>query len=712
MEQKMNSKKSWLLIFPMFMLFACFSANGINGPEPKTKEGIILKSIHDILLSYHYSPLKVDDQFSEKAFNEYFLNLDPSKRFFTAQDINGLNSFKTQIDDEFRAGGLNFFDQNSSVFDATVIRAEKYFNEYIDMPFTFEVLDSIESEEEKMAWASDENELKSRWKKSINYEFLSRYYDEKKSLEKDKKSKAEDTIIAEIRKEVKENMESWFKRLKEIKKSDRFEMYLNTLAHLYDPHTDYFSPKDKEDFNINMSGKLEGIGARLQTDKEYTKVASIVPGGPAWKQKELEANDILLGVQQKDQEPVDIKGMKIDEVVKIVRGKKGTTVILKVKKPNGTVKDITIIRDEVIMDEGFARSSMLKYDSVASNIGYIKLPKFYADFDNPGGPSAAKDIAKELEKLKAEGATSVILDLRNNGGGSLQEVVDMSGLFIEQGPIVQVKNRSNVSPYNDTDHSVQFDGPMVILINNNSASASEIIAACLQDYKRAVIVGGGHSFGKGTVQRFINLDRAVNTNALDVADASGNKIEMKPLGELKITIQKYYRINGGSVQLKGVEPDVIIPDVYSSYDLGEKEYEHPMPFDEISKQNFNQSAFVIANIDEIKQKAADRFAKNERYLNLNNSITKLKDLRKQSKVPLNYDQYKSYMEKRNEEAKSFEKIGTDAIKGVQASNLKADTEYINMDSSRVGRNEDFLKTICKDFQIAESIKILQDIKRY
>ena len=425
MEQKMNSKKSWLLIFPMFMLFACFSANGINGPEPKTKEGIILKSIHDILLSYHYSPLKVDDQFSEKAFNEYFLNLDPSKRFFTAQDINGLNSFKTQIDDEFRAGGLNFFDQNSSVFDATVIRAEKYFNEYIEMPFNFEVVDSIESEEEKMAWATDENELKSRWKKSINYEFLSRYYDEKKSLEKDKKSKAEDTIIAEIRKEVKENMESWFKRLKEIKKSDRFEMYLNTLAHLYDPHTDYFSPKDKEDFNINMSGKLEGIGARLQTDKEYTKVASIVPGGPAWKQKELEANDILLGVQQKDQEPVDIKGMKIDEVVKIVRGKKGTTVILKVKKPNGTVKDITIIRDEVIMDEGFARSSMLKYDSVASNIGYIKLPKFYADFDNPGGPSAAKDIAKELEKLKAEGATSVILDLRNNGGGSLQEVVDM-----------------------------------------------------------------------------------------------------------------------------------------------------------------------------------------------------------------------------------------------------------------------------------------------
>ena len=236
MEQKMNSKKSWLLIFPMFMLFACFSANGINGPEPKTKEGIILKSIHDILLSYHYSPLKVDDQFSEKAFNEYFLNLDPSKRFFTAQDISGLNSFKTQIDDEFRAGGLIFFDQNSSVFDATVIRAEKYFNEYIEMPFNFEVVDSIESEEEKMAWATDENELKSRWKKSINYEFLSRYYDEKKSLEKDKKSKAEDTIIAEIRKEVKENMESWFKRLKEIKKSkSSFHPYIIGIAFL-SPH--------------------------------------------------------------------------------------------------------------------------------------------------------------------------------------------------------------------------------------------------------------------------------------------------------------------------------------------------------------------------------------------------------------------------------------------------------------------------------------------
>ncbi len=712
MEQKMNSKKSWILFFPILMLFACFSANGINGPEPKTKEGLILKSIHDILLSYHYSPMTIDDKFSATAFDEYFINLDPTKRFFSNEDIQTLASYKTQIDDHFKSGNLEFFEKSNVLFEQIVTRAEENYKKYIDMPFDFESNGTLETEEEKLAWASNNKELESRWNKSLTYEFISRYYDEKKTLEKEKKTRPEDSIVLEIRNEVKENMDAWFKRLKEIKRSDRFEMYLNTLAHIYDPHTDYFSPKDKEDFNINMSGKLEGIGARLQTEKEYTKVASIVPGGPAWKQKELEANDILMSVTQKGGEPVDIKGMKIDDVVKIVRGKKGTVVILKVKKPNGTIKDITIIRDEVIMDEGFARSSMLTLDSVSSNVGYIKLPKFYADFDNPGGPSAAKDIAKEVEKLKNEGAKSIILDLRNNGGGSLQEVVDMSGLFIEQGPIVQVKNRSNVSPYNDTDHSVLFDGPMVVLINSNSASASEIIAACLQDYKRAVIVGGSHTFGKGSVQRFINLDRTVNTNALDIADASGNKIEVRPLGELKITIQKYYRVNGGSVQLKGVEPDVLIPDVYSSYDLGEKEYEHPMPFDEISKQNYNQSAFIIANMEEIKQKAAARLSKNQRYVTTVENVNRLREIRKQTEIPLNYNAYKSLVEKRNEEAKKFEKLGADAIAGMQASNLKADQDYINLDSSRVGRNEDFLKSICKDFQIAESIKILSDIKRY
>lgn len=707
----MNSRKSWFLIFPMLMLIACFSANGINGPEPKTKEGVILKSIYDILYNYHYSTMAVDDNFSAKAYDEYLKNLDVSKRFLTKQDIATLDKYKTEIDDHFKSGNTEFFDKSMEIIESATNNGEKYYKEFIDMPFNLGMNAKLETDEEKMPWALDQNDLRDRWKKSITYEFVSRYYDEKKSLEKDKKTKPEDTIIASVRNEVRENMDAWFKRLREIKRADRFELYLNTLTHLYDPHTDYFSPKDKEDFNINMSGKLEGIGARLQSEKDYTKVASIVPGGPAWKQKELEANDVILAVQQKGQEPVEIKGMKIDEVVKMVRGKKGTQVTLRVKKPNGDIKEILIIRDEVIMDEGFARSAMLSLDGTASEVGYIRLPKFYADFDDPNGPSAARDIAKEIEKLKTEGAKSIILDLRNNGGGSLQEVVDMSGLFIEQGPIVQVKNRSNVSPYNDTDNSVHFDGPMIVLINNNSASASEIIAACLQDYKRAVIVGGGHTFGKGTVQRFINLDRAVNTNLLDIADANGQKIDIKPLGELKITIQKYYRVSGGSVQLKGVIPDIEIPDVYSSYDIGEKEYEHPMPFDEISKQTYSQNSYVISNLDEVKQKAAQRLQSNDNYKLITANVNRIKNLRKETEINLDLPSYAALVDKRTEDAKQYENIGKDTIQGMHAISLNADESYIKMDSSRIGRTEDFLKTITKDFQISECIRILQDIKR-
>ena len=439
-------------------------------------------------------------------------------------------------------------------------------------------------------------------------------------------------------------------------------------------------------------------------------MVSIVPGGPAWKQKDLENNDLILSVQQKDQNPVDIKGMVIDDVVKMIRGKKGTIVTLKVKKSSGVVKDITITRDEVIMDEGFARSAIIGVDSLLSHVGYIKLPRFYADFDNPNGPSAAKDIANELKKLKAEGATSLILDLRNNGGGSLQEVVEMAGLFIEEGPIVQVRSRGNISPYMDPDPSVHFDGPMVILVNSNSASASEIIAACLQDYKRAVILGGESTFGKGTVQRFVNLDRTVNQNVIQLA-SGGDPIAVKPLGEVKITIQKYYRVNGGSVQLKGVEPDVLVPNYYTYLDNGEKEYEHPMPYDVIKKENYVQNVFSISNLDEIKAKSKDRIKNNPTYSLIDENAKRLKSLRDQQVFPLNYDRFAGIMKERNELAKKFENLGKDVIPHLKSTNLQSDMDYINMDSSRVGRNEDFLKSISKDQEILESIYVLNDVKK-
>ena len=710
MKQKMEYKRSWLFLMPSFILVICLTAYCRTEPEPKSREGLLLKSVYDILQGYHYSPQNVNDDFSQTVFKEYLLNLDAGKRLFTSQDLKLLESERMLIDDQFKNGETSFFDKSNDLMDKALEKAESYFYSFIDMPFVFKSEENISLDEEIRPYAKDDAELKDFWRKSIQYELMSRYYDDKKNLEKENKTKPADSLEIDIRKEVKDNFEGWFKRMKEFKRNDRFEIYLNTLTHQYDPHTDYLSPKDKEDFNINMTGKLEGIGARLQTDREYTKVVSIVPGGPAWKQKDLENNDLILSVQQKDQNPVDIKGMVIDDVVKMIRGKKGTIVTLKVKKSSGVVKDITITRDEVIMDEGFARSAIIGVDSLLSHVGYIKLPRFYADFDNPNGPSAAKDIANELKKLKAEGATSLILDLRNNGGGSLQEVVEMAGLFIEEGPIVQVRSRGNISPYMDPDPSVHFDGPMVILVNSNSASASEIIAACLQDYKRAVILGGESTFGKGTVQRFVNLDRTVNQNVIQLA-SGGDPIAVKPLGEVKITIQKYYSVNGGSVRLKGVEPDVLVPNYYTYLDNGEKEYEHPMPYDVIKKENYVQNVFSISNLDEIKAKSKDRIKNNPTYSLIDENAKRLKSLRDQQVFPLNYDRFAGIMKERNELAKKFENLGKDVIPHLKSTNLQSDMDYINMDSSRVGRNEDFLKSISKDQEILESIYVLNDVKK-
>ncbi len=695
----MRYKQTWFLWLPAFLWFLYATASCKSYGDPNSKESLLLKIIYQQSQSYHYQPPAVDDEFSKKAFDEFLKNMDPGKRFYTQEDIALLEKYKLELDESFKEGKLEFFEHALSLLDAAVLKSESYFKEFIDAPYLPISQGTIELDSDKRDWPKNDKHMKDYWRKAIQYEFNTRLYEDLSSLEKAGKTRPFDSIIMDIRQEVRENMETWFKRLSAVKRSDRFELFVNTLVHLYDPHTDYLNPKEKEDFNISMSGKLEGIGARLQTEREYTKVSSIVPGGPAWKQKQLEANDIIMSVQQKDQEPVDIKGMRIDEVVKQIRGKKGTEVTLKVKKQDGSIKYITIVRDEVIIDESFARSAMLRLDKFDDNVGFIRLPKFYVDFDDPRSPSAAKDIAKEIKKLKDAGATSLILDLRNNGGGSLQEVVEMAGLFIPEGPIVQVKSRDRVESYRDPDPSVHFDGPLVILVNSNSASASEIISACLQDYKRAVIVGSESTFGKGTVQRFINLDRIPGY------------LEYKPLGDLKVTIQKYYRVSGGSVQLKGVEPDILLTDAYSYISNGEKEYEHPMPYDVIEKQTFGQQTFVVANLEAVIANSKERVSQNPAFQQMEEKARFLQKSRNETEFELDFEAFKKTMDLRNETSKKFEKLGTEPIPGITASNLAADLDYINMDSSRVARNEDFLNSIMRDIHIFESVHILKDIKK-
>ena len=308
-------------------------------------------------------------------------------------------------------------------------------------------------------------------------------------------------------------------------------------------HTGYFEPIDRENFNIGMSGKLKGIGARLTTDGDFTKISEIIVGGPAWKKGELEKDDLITKVAQDvDDEPVDLTGMVLDDVVQLIRGEPGTTVYLWVKKADGSVEEISIVRDVVVIDESYAKSLILESEDENENVGYIRLPRFYGDYQNRDGRQCSDDIRKEIEKLQDENVKGIILDLRNNGGGYLSEVVKMSGLFIEEGPVVQVKNRGR-KPHvlNDEDSRVQYDGAVVVMVNQFSASASEILAAALQDYGRAVIVGTATStHGKGTVQRFWDLDNAIQGHT-----------EIKPLGSIKLTIQNYYRVNGGFCSVEG-----------------------------------------------------------------------------------------------------------------------------------------------------------------
>ncbi|MFN8279318.1 MAG: carboxy terminal-processing peptidase [Saprospiraceae bacterium] len=694
----MNSKKAWFFLLPVITLIAFFSAQCRTVSDPVTREQLILQLLYKQSQQFHYNPVKIDDAFSREAYKDFINNMDGGKRFLTQKDLRALDKYNTLLDDAFAEGTLEFFNKFQEIFMKSLDKTEAYYKEILNTDLMDSKDESIVVDPDKRDYATDDKDLKEVWRRNIRYDFFNRYYEAMEDLEKDKKTRPKDSIIADIKKDIRESYENYFERIRKARDADRFEVYVNSLLHVYDPHTEYFSPKDKENFNINMSGKLEGIGARLQAEKEYTKVVSIVPGGPAWKQKELENNDIIMAVKQAGQEFVDIKGMNIDDVVQQIRGKKGTIVTLKVKKATNEIKEITITRDEVIMDEGYARSALVATDSTGEKVGYIRLPKFYSQFESTNGVSCARDVDKELRKLVAEGAKSLIFDLRNNGGGSLQEVVEMSGLFFKNGSVVQVRDKDRTNSYSDSDSGVSFDGPMVVLVNSNSASASEIFAACMQDYKRAVIVGGENTFGKGSVQRFINLDRI---NGFD---------QFKPLGELKITIQKYYRVSGGSVQLKGVEPDVLLPDAYRYIDNGEKEYEHPLSYDVIGANATAVIDHPVSNYEQLRENSKLRTTANSEFILIDKQAQSYKQMKDDSIIPLKYDKYKEKMDDRKAQSKQFENIGKQEIAGLYTYNLKADMDYINFDSSRIGRNEEFLKTIRKDPSILESIQILRDIK--
>ena len=699
---KIKSFLIFALIIGVVSLFALYP-RPIG--DPIEKEVVILKSVMNILDKAHFKPKDINDEFSEKVYKSYLESMDGGKRFFIQSDINQLKPYATLIDDEIKGSKLDFFEKSLNLITMAQKRVREYYKEILSKPFSFDKKETISYDYEKLPYAKSEKELKARWEETLRAAVLDEVIQvmnrqENDSLKVNPEEKKSFAVIEkEAREKVGKDYDRLFDRLEKLRREDRFGDFMNSITEQFDPHTSYFSPSDKEDFDIGMSGKLEGIGARLQADGEFTKVSEVVVGGPAWKEKNLEAGDLIMKVAQDGQPAVDIRGMRLDDVVKKIRGKKGTKVILTVKKVNGSVQDITIVRDEVLMDESFAKSVIVGKKGVMENVGYIYLPKFYADFDNNKGRFCYTDVAKEIEKLKQQNVNGIILDLRNNPGGSLNDVVKMAGLFIENGPIVQVKSRDQ-EPYvmNDDNKSYAYDGPLVILVNHQSASASEIMAAAMQDYKRAVVIGGTSTYGKGTVQRFIDLDRTLSSSS-----------NLRPLGQLKLTIQKYYRIDGGSTQLKGVTPDIILPDALNYIKVGEKENKTAMDWSKINSAQYSQDVFVVRNMDEIKSRSHNRTENNPLCVAIDENAKRIKAQNDQKEFSLELNTYRSELQKRKDDNKKFNGLFKE-ISGLEVANLPVDMKLIERDSASMARNDNFLKNLRKDVYLDEAINVISDLQ--
>jgi|TARA_B110000483_G_scaffold66179_1_gene82851 carboxyl-terminal processing protease len=696
----------------------------INPFNFEEREAMILTGVMKFMDQVHYNPKIINDELSVVIFDEYIEVLDSRKRFLTQEEVDELAQFRDKIDDQIKIKTFEMFEMSNELIEKGIQRGQRIYASIDVSALDLTSNDKVNLDYENRERPKNEKALKKYWEQLITYDIISKV--ETKIDKQVKKlqammlvppaidtaaedsekepyvEKKRDELVAEAIEDHTKNYKKWFKRLNKQRRSDRFEQYLNAITHQSDPHTTYFNPKKRDDFNINMGGKLEGIGARLQADDDFIKIVSIVPGGPIWKTKKVEAEDLIIAIQQEGEDEVlNLYGMRLDDVVSKIRGKKGTVITLTIRKKDGSEILLAIERDEVITEETLAKSLIIDKVGSIENIGYIKLPKFYSSFEKKGGNSCAKDVASEIEKLKTVNVNGIILDLRNNTGGSLNDVVEMSGLFIKEGPIVQVKPRTrDAYVHLDKNPDVLYDGPLMILVNKYSASASEIIAAAMQDYKRAVIVGSTSTYGKGTVQRFYDLDRAFK-----------GAEDYKPLGSLKMTTQKFFRVNGGSTQLIGVTPDIVLPDNYQYMDVGEKEYDHAMKWTEIDAVEYSQDVALLDHIDEVAATSKKRVDKNDKFTKVLANAERIKKYRDNSTYSLNIDQFIEEMDQREEDSEQYKDLYDTDIASLKISNLEVDMDNINFDESKQARNQDWLDGMKKDFYLEEALSIMKDMIR-
>ena len=697
---KQNKWKVFATVFLFGSLFFAFNTFKTENPEsPELRQRKLLSTIGHLLESEHYDPRRIDDTFSKEVFNAYFKALDPEKNVFLQTDIDSLSKYMYTIDDEIHGATISFQPAVSLIYDRRIKEAQALFNQSMDQPFDFSKDDSVQLNTDKLGYPKNEAERAKRWEMLMKYRTIERYASliEERTKNKDKEKyvyKNDSTLEAESRAYVKK---SYKKRLESFEKTftkeKRFDVFLNAITGLMDPHTDYLAPVEKRSFTEQMSGVIYGIGAQLTQDDFGIRIASIQPGGPAWKSGQIVVNDVIVKIAQGAEEPVDVSGYETTDAVKLIRGTLGSEVRLTFRKPDGSFKVVSLIREKIVLDEGYARSVVIQKGE--DKYGYILLPDFYADFEREDGHRCSEDVAAEIKKLKAENVKGIVIEVRFNGGGSLYEVVQMAGLFIDKGPIVQIRNKEGRAQtlYDETP-GILYDGPLVVMLNEFSASASEIFAGAIQDYKRGIIIGSSSSYGKGTVQRNVAFGKPL--------DSLGIQTEY---GAVKLTFQKFYRITGSSTQKKGVVPDVILPDEYEYLKYREKDNESALSWDEMEKAKYQvwpnhlQLAPIIQQANQHIQKdtALNRFKQN--LLWVSSQV--------ETPVYLKLDKFQAF----KKQIQAVSKQNEQALKlkvPMKLAPAKVDNDkfYNNPDKPKQDRYQAWIKDLAKDFQLNEATSIL------
>ncbi|MDR6299480.1 carboxy terminal-processing peptidase [Mesonia maritima] len=696
--------KIFLLGLLLAVASCSFTTNKKIDTDPSSdKDEVLIELISFVLSRGHYDPKEIDDSFSKAVYDDYLLGLDPRKRYFLESDMKDFSKYEDKIDEEINEHKIAFFNLTHERLLKRITEAKGFYEEILEKPFDFSEKETINTDYDNIPYASSKKDLKERWRQQLKFTALGNYHDlkeeEKMKVEEDENYTplSDKELEKKARETTKNSLNEAFDIFDDLDKKDWFSIYVNSIVEEFDPHTFYFAPRDKERFDIQMRGSLEGIGARLQKKMDNIKIVEIISGGPAWRGEELEVGDLIQKVKQEDEaEPVNIVGMPIDDAVDLIKGPKGTKVTLTVKKVDGTVENITIVRDVVEIEETYAKSTMVEKND--RKYGLINLPKFYFDMEDASNRNAASDIKKEIIRLKKQNMDGLVIDLRNNGGGSLSTVVDIAGMFIEEGPIVQVRSGDNEREVlHDKDDSILWDGPLVILVNELSASASEILAAAMQDYERAIIIGSKQTYGKGTVQNVVDLNRWMRNS--DFGD----------MGALKITTQKFYRVNGGSTQLKGVESDVVVPDRYSYIDIGERDMQNPLPWDQIEPADYEKWDGYI-DFGKTIESSKQRMQKSEQLKLIDESAKWIKEQREENVYSLNYEDYKQKITEDEKQAKRFDAI-QDYTTDLTFTSLPYEEEMFETDTTLAEKRSRWHKSLSKDVYVEEAVNVLEDLKQ-